>query len=59
MTNLGWAAAAGIVALVGYALYQKLEVKVGLKIPFVTFSFEAKGHEDNEHGKAKTEISGR
>ncbi len=34
-------------AIVLYALHQKREVKAGLKIPFATFFFEAKGHGDD------------
>jgi hypothetical protein len=46
MAPLGWAVGAAIFAIIGYALYQRREVKVGLKIPFVAFFFEAKDHED-------------
>jgi len=46
MALLGWAVAAAIFVIIGYALYQRREVKVGLKVPFVSFFFEAKDHED-------------
>jgi hypothetical protein len=41
---------AGIVV---YALYQRREVKAGLKIPGATFFFEAKGSGDEPVKKAK------
>lgn len=52
MTTLLWVAVAVGLALYGhyativYALYQRREVKVGLKIPFVACFFEAKEHGD-------------
>jgi hypothetical protein len=54
MALLGWVAAVAaiaLVALVVYALYLKLEMKFGLKVPFAAIFFEAKGHEG---GSAKS-----
>ena len=48
MALLGWAVAAAFLVMVLYALYQRLEVKVGLKIPFAAFSFEAGKHKDKQ-----------
>jgi hypothetical protein len=49
MALLVWVAAVAAIALfavVVYALYLRLEVKFGLKVPFAAISFEAKDHED-------------
>ena len=46
MALFGWAVAAAFFAMILYALYQRRGVKVGLKIPFAAFFFEAGGHED-------------
>jgi len=49
MALLGWVAAFAAIALFGvvmYALYLRLEVKFGLKVPFAAIFFEAKDHED-------------
>ena len=48
MVLLGWAVAVATIALfalVIYALYLRLEVKFGLKVPFAAIFFEAKDHE--------------
>ena len=50
MGLLGWAVAALAVmlsynALIAYAFSRGLGVKIGLKIPFATFFFEANGRE--------------
>jgi hypothetical protein len=48
MALLGWVAAVaaiGLFAVVVYALYLRLEVKFGLKVPFAAIFFEAKDHE--------------
>jgi hypothetical protein len=52
MATLCWAAGAAIFGIICYALYQRREVKVGLKIPFVNFSFEAKDHDERSSAKA-------
>jgi hypothetical protein len=47
MAPLGWVVTIAGFAIVVYAIYKRLDVKVGLKIPFVAFSFEAKDHEND------------
>jgi hypothetical protein len=54
--------AAGLVfivlaAIVLYALSRKREVKAGLKIPFITFFFEANDHGDDPR-PARKQIKG-
>ncbi len=60
MALVGYLVVATIVlfaAIVLYALYQRREVKAGLKIPFATFFFEAKDREHNPQ-TAKKQIKG-
>jgi hypothetical protein len=56
MATLGWAAGTAIFVIIGYALYQRREVKVRLKIPFVAFFFEAKDHGDRSVRKEPSQM---
>lgn len=44
--------------VIAYALYHRREVKVGLKIPFAAFFFEAKDHQDSPQPTGR-QISGK
>ena len=51
MALLGWAVAFALFAIVLYALHQRREVKLGLRLPFAAFSFEAGKQEDKHQDK--------